>query len=123
MPSTDDLLLTMTVSRLIDELPENIDEDLFNTLRGLCSFKSLEDLVSFLFSENLCKMMSSSPWVVFEVGLYLDHTKTIEVVHYSDYLVIADFAASGVFSDNAETFDTQLVLQNKLAAWIAQFNP
>ena len=94
MSSTDNLLLTMTVSRIIDEIPNNIDEQLFNTLRGLCSFKSCEDLVSFLFTKNLCDMMASDPWVVFEVGLYLDHTKTIEVIHYSESLIITDMTFS-----------------------------
>ena len=67
-------------------------------------------------------MMASDPWVVFEVGLYLDHTKTIEVIHYSESLIITDMTSSKIFSDNAEKFTDEKTLQNKLTKWVATLN-
>lgn len=116
----DDLLLTMTISRIIDEPPKTLDEQLLDTLRGLCSFKSCEDLTGFLFSEKLCSMMSEEPWLVFEIGLYLDHTKTIELIHHKDSVLIADAAMRGVFENEVQSFTQDTVITAALQAWISK---
>ena len=43
---------------------------------------------------------SCEPWVVFEVGVYLDHTKTVEVIAVHDGITIADSSMSGLIPDH-----------------------
>jgi len=54
-------LLTMTKSREIDNQPELSPESLhlLETLSGLCSFHTSEDLASFLFTEMFRKLVGS----------------------------------------------------------------
>ena len=96
-------LLTMTKSREIDIQPELSPESLhlLETLSGLCSFHTSEDLASFLFTEMFRKLVGNGePWVVFEVGVYLDHTKTVEVIAVHDGITIADSSMSGLIPDH-----------------------
>ena len=96
-------LLTMTKSREIDSQPELSPESLhlLETLSGLCSFHTCEDLASFLFTEMFRKLVGNSePWVVFEVGVYLDHTKIVEVIAVHDGITIADPTISGLIPNH-----------------------
>ena len=96
-------LLTMTKSREIDSQPELSPESLhlLETLSGLCSFHTCEDLASFLFTEMFRKLVGNSePWVVFEVGVYLDHTKIVEVIAVHDGITIADPSISGLIPNH-----------------------
>ena len=96
-------LLTMTKSREIGIQPELSPESLhlLETLSGLCSFHTSEDLASFLFTEMFRKLVGNGePWVVFEVGVYLDHTKTVEVIAVHDGITIADSSMSGLIPDH-----------------------
>lgn len=96
-------LLTMTKSREIDSQPELSPESLhlLETLSGLCSFHTCEDLASFLFTEMFRKLVGNSePWVVFEVGVYLDHTKIVEVIAVNDGITIADPSISGLIPNH-----------------------
>ena len=85
-------LLTMTKSRVIDNQPDLSPESLqlLETLSGLCSFHTTEDLASFLFTEMFRKLVGDDePWVVFEIGVYLDHTKIVEVISVHAGITIA----------------------------------
>ena len=57
----DDLpLLTMVKSKQINESPDGLSKDsleLLDTLNTLCSFYSIEDFVSFIFSEKITKLI------------------------------------------------------------------
>ena len=44
---------------------------------------------------------NSEPWVVFEVGVYLDHTKIVEVIAVHDGITIADPSISGLIPNHA----------------------
>ena len=68
-------LLTMSKSGFIDSKPElePQSEALLETLSGLCSFHSAEDLSSLLFTDMFGLLVGESdPWIKFEVGLYKD---------------------------------------------------
>ena len=96
-------LLTMTKSRVIDNQPELSPESLhlLEMLSGLCSFHTSEDLASFLFTEMFRKLVGNGePWVVFEVGVYLDHTKLVEIIAVHDGITIADSSMNGLIPDN-----------------------
>jgi len=74
--------------------PENLA--LQNTLEMLCSFLTLEDFISFLrspmFRSYACR---EEVWLVLEIGLYRDHTKTLQLYPEAEQLAIADEAMTG----------------------------
>ena len=114
-------LLTMVKSRMIGE-PHPVlsaaDEGLLNTLSSLCSFMNAKDLASFLFSPMFTSLTRDrEAFVVFEVGLFLDHTKTIDVVVSKDGLVFADAQASGAFSNNVHSVVDEEDAAQKLMVW------
>ena len=77
-------MFTMTLSRQIEDTPDNLSQasiSLLNTVRTLCSFYNSEDLGHFVFSEPFTNLArTEQPWLVFEVGIYQDHTKIIELI-------------------------------------------
>ena len=67
-------LLTMTKSRIVGIQPRLItkSEALLDTLSGLCSFHTTEDLASFLFTEMFRELVGEGePWIIFEIGVYI----------------------------------------------------
>ena len=116
-------LLTMVKQRTIDEahVLDEGSQALDQTLSMLCSFLSLEDMVSFLFSAPFASYArSKDPWVVFEVGLYVDHTKTLELVASADTLLFADPAMSGVWVDSVAECTNAEQANNSLTVWLAR---
>ena len=103
-------LLTMSKSGFIENRPElgPKSEMLLETLSGLCSFHSAEDLASLLFTDMFSILVGdSSPWIKFEVGLYKDHTKTIDVIAVSGSITIADAAMTGGVPNNLITVQNE----------------
>ena len=91
-------LLTVVKSRSIDDAEpplEPQDESLLQTLSMLCSFHTAEDLASFLFSPTFQHLTANRPpFVVFEIGVYLDHTKTLELISSNNGLVVKNLRKS-----------------------------
>ena len=87
-------LLTMVKSKEIDDLPVDLSESLLalrNTLSTLCSFYSVEDFIDFLFSDDFQNLIDyESPWIVFEVGMYLDHNKNMQLIPMRDKIILVD---------------------------------
>ena len=113
-------LLTMTKSRVIDNQPELSPESLhlLEMLSGLCSFHTSEDLASFLFTEMFRKLVGNGePWVVFEVGVYLDHTKLVEIIAVHDGITVADSSMSGLIPDNVVIVKNQDDCAEILQKW------
>jgi hypothetical protein len=113
-------LLTMTKSRVIDNQPELSPESLhlLEMLSGLCSFHTSEDLASFLFTEMFRKLVGNGePWVVFEVGVYLDHTKLVEIIAVHDGITVADSSMSGLIPDNVVIVKNQENCAEILQKW------
>ncbi len=114
----DSPLLTMTKSRLVDTRPELSpeSENLLSTLSGLCSFHSSQDLASFLFSDMFSTLIGTEAWITFEIGIYKDHTKTVELNSVQGTITIADGSMSGCIPNNVITAKTQtecsIIIQN-----------
>ena len=65
-------LLTMTKSRIVGEVPDLSakSQALLDTLSGLCSFHTIEDLASFLFTDMFRDLIGfGEPWIIFELSL------------------------------------------------------
>lgn len=114
-------LLTLCKSRIIDTVPEGLCEKslaLLETLSSLCSFHSAADLAGFLFSEMFDSLVGNDePWIVFELGIYRDHNKTIELIAVAGNITLADSQSSGTFDDDVVRGKTVDEMENIIMQW------
>tara|TARA_B110001452_G_scaffold262249_1_gene262036 strand:+ start:2919 stop:3296 length:378 start_codon:yes stop_codon:yes gene_type:complete len=113
-------LLTMTKSHLADVQPEltSESENLLSTLSGLCSFHSSQDLASFLFTDQFNKLIGTGDsWITFEVGIYKDHTITVELKPIHGSITIADEAMSGCIPNNVIIAKTETECSTIIQNW------
>jgi len=120
-------LLTMVKSKEIDELPVDLSEGLLalrNTLSTLCSFYSVEDFIDFLYSDSFQNLINyESPWIVFEVGMYLDHNKNMQLIPMRNKIILVDNVGCGWNDGTFESNDPEDILR-KLKIWCEMvFNP
>jgi len=114
-------LLTMTKSRIIGDQPtlSNESKALLDTLSSLCSFHTSEDLASFLFTDMFRNLVGAGePWIIFEIGVYKDHTKTVECIPVHDGITLADGAMTGGIPDNVAIIKLELDCSTTLSNWI-----
>ncbi|MCH1423223.1 MAG: hypothetical protein L7U62_07035 [Candidatus Poseidoniaceae archaeon] len=110
---------TMVKSQELADPPTDLSpksRGLLDTLTMLCSFYSSEDLASFLHSDMFEDLTRQGEgWAGFEIGLYIDHTKTFEVFPSKKELLFADGANTGAFENNlyrcVEEKDTAAALE------------
>ena len=89
------------------------------TLTMLCSFLSLEDFISFLSSPMFQNYAQHEEmWVLLEIGLYVDHTKTLQLYPEHHGLTIADEAMTGAFEEHVWKGKAEGALVGALARWI-----
>ena len=89
------------------------------TLTMLCSFLSLEDFISFLASPMFrAYAQHEEMWVSLEIGLYIDHTKTLQLYPEHHGLTIADEAMTGAFEEHIWKGQADDALVTALARWI-----
>ena len=89
------------------------------TLTMLCSFLSLEDFISFLSSPMFQNYAQHEEmWVSLEIGLYVDHTKTLQLYPEHHGLTIADEAMTGAFEEHVWKGKAEGALVAALARWI-----
>ena len=112
----------MVISKYVDEKSETLTEEqnsMIETLSMLCSFLSIDDFVSFIYSKKFQNLLNESiPWIVFEVGYYQDHTKVIELIPTKKELIIADNQQTEVFEDNIATVCQQEDFVEQLSNWL-----
>tara|TARA_B100000767_G_scaffold82230_1_gene79221 strand:- start:505 stop:900 length:396 start_codon:yes stop_codon:yes gene_type:complete len=124
----DDLpLLTMVKSKEIDEKPIGLSKDsieLLNTLSSLCSFYSVEDFVGFIFSEKFQVLVGDGePWVVFEIGMYLDHQKNMQLIATDKKVILVDNVKCG-WNDGIFESNDRVEILKELHLWCELvFNP
>lgn len=114
-------LLTLVKSRVVDEAVPALEPQeagLIETLSMLCSFHTAEDLASFLYSEMFQGLVGRRPpFVVFEIGVYLDHTKTLELIASEDGVLFADGQASGAFVGGIHNTTSEQDAAQQLSHW------
>ena len=120
-------LLTMVKSKEINEVPDELTEQsvgLLGTLTSLCSFYSVEDFVSFIFSEKFIKIIDyDDPWVVFEIGLYLDHQKNLQFIASKNNYLFIDNTEISWNGGSLNSSDSEQIL-NELSKWCEMtYNP
>ena len=115
-------LLTLVKREEIASRPPLSAEDLAleNTLSMLCSFWSLEDFISFLSSPMFTAYARhDEPWVVFEIGLYSDHTKTLQLYPEREQLTVTDEAMTGALNQHVWKGEADRALIDLLQTWVA----
>ena len=113
-------LLTMTKSRIIAQQPDLEPQSLglLDTLSTLCSFYTCEDLASFLFSDIFRNVAGDDePWIIFEIGIYAEHTKTVELIHVHDGVTIADGSMTGGIPNHVIVIKSEQDCSDTLATW------
>ena len=113
-------LLTMTKSRIVGDQPNLLpkDQSLLDTLSGLCSFHSSEDLANFLFTDMFRSLVGvGEPWIIFEIGVYSDHVKTIELIPVHDGVTLADGAMTGAIENNVIVAKSEPDCNTFLSNW------
>ena len=114
-------MFTMVKSQTLGEAPEALSEKsqgLLNTLSMLCSFHTAEDLASFLYSPAFVELAQQGDvWVGFEVGLYVDHAKTLDLIPSRNEVLFADNASTGVFDGNLHRCDDEKDAALRLNQW------
>jgi hypothetical protein len=113
-------LLTMTKSRIVGVQPNLIpkSEALLDTLSGLCSFHTTDDLASFLFTEMFRELVGDAePWIIFEIGVYKDHTKTLELIPVHDGVTLADGFMTGGIAGNISIVKSESDCSQALLNW------
>lgn len=89
------------------------------TLTMLCSFLSIEDFISFLSSPMFQNYAQhEETWLSLEVGLYMDHTKTLQLYPEQHNLTIADDAMTGAFENHVWKGQADQTLLLALERWI-----
>ena len=114
-------LITLVKREEIAERPSLSEEDLSleNTLSMLCSFLTLEDFISFLSTPMFASYAQrDEPWVVFEIGLYQNHTKTHQHYPEPNRLTVTDEAATGVLHQNVWNGQADAELIGLLRSWV-----
>ena len=115
-------ILTLVKAKEIAERPalSPTQERLETTLTMLCSFLSVDDFISFLASQPFNELArKEDPWVVFEVGLYQDHTKTLELIASKASLLLLDSNHTGAFENHVWEGVPNEMMGRAVKHWIA----
>ena len=119
-------LITLVKKSEIGPKPSLSPESLAleQTLSMLCSFLSLEDFISFLSSPMFQNYAQHEEmWVSLEIGLYVDHTKTLQLYPEHHGLTIADDAMTGAFDEHVWKGQADDALVAALGRWVAMVSP
>ena len=112
---------TMAKSKTVSDAPVELSEKSqgpLETLTMLCSFYSAEDLASFLFTPMFEELTRQGEvWIGFEIGLYEDHTKTLELFPSKGDLLLVDSASTGVFNESIHRCIDEKDVVQQLKKW------
>jgi hypothetical protein len=115
-------LITLVKAKELDERPPLSDalRGLEQTLSMLCSFLSLDDFLQFLSSPSFVEFSRTpEPWVQFELGLYADHTKTLQLIPEERCITLADQAMTGALAGGVWTGEADDSMRALLTHWVA----
>lgn len=114
-------LITLVKKAEIGPKPALSNESLGleQTLSMLCSFLSVEDFISFLSSPMFqTYAQHEETWLSLEVGLYMDHTKTLQLYPGQHELIVADDAMTGAFDEHVWKGQADDTMVRALQHWI-----
>ena len=86
-------LLTLVIKSIDTDRLDSLNEDnksLVNTLSMLCSFMSIDDFVSFIYSPKFVNLINTEIPVKFEIGLYTQHEIILEMIVEDNLIRLTD---------------------------------
>ncbi|MGB0464025.1 MAG: hypothetical protein ACPGIG_04150 [Candidatus Poseidoniaceae archaeon] len=101
----------------IDLLADN-EKSLLDTLSMLCSFLSVKDFCSFIFSDKFSNLTKYDLDLVFEIGLYANHELTLELSLNKGKMRIDDLIDQGCFDNNSFEFSISEELEIGINNWL-----
>ena len=101
----------------LDLLADN-EKSLLDTLSMLCSFLSVKDFCSFIFSDKFSNLTKYDLDLVFEIGLYANHDLTLELSLNKGKMRIDDLIDQGCFDNNSFEFSMSEELEIGINNWL-----
>ena len=101
----------------LDLLADN-EKSLLDTLSMLCSFLSVKDFCSFIFSDKFSSLTKYDLNLVFEIGLYANHEITLELSLSKGKMTINDLIHQGCFDNNSFEFSASEELEIGINNWL-----
>ena len=102
MVDNDLPLVTLVIKSLDRKKVESLSESqkmLVGNLSMLCSFLSVKDFCSFVFSDKFDDLVKCDLNLSFEIGLYTNHEVTLQLTINNGWLIIEDLFGDG-YIDN-----------------------
>ena len=103
----------------LDLLGDN-EKSLLDTLSMLCSFLSVKDFCSFIFSDKFSNLTKYDLDLVFEIGLYANHELTLELSLNKGKMRIDDLIDQGCFDNNSFEFSMSEELEIGINNWLTR---
>ena len=123
MVDNDLPLVTLVIKSLDNKKIESLSDSqkmLVETLSMLCSFLSVKDFCSFVFSEKFDDLIECDLNLSFEIGLYTNHEVTLQLTINNGRLIIEDLIGDGYIDDSriecVSSDDFETTISNWLAA-------
>lgn len=86
-------LITLVIKSIDTDRLDSLNEDnksLVNTLSMLCSFMSIDDFVSFIYSPKFVNLINTEIPVKFEIGLYTQHEIILDMIVENNLITLTD---------------------------------
>jgi hypothetical protein len=86
-------LITLVIKSIDNDRLDGLNEDnksLVNTLSMLCSFLSIDDFVSFIYSPKFVNLTNTEIPVKFEIGLYARHEIILDMIVENNLITLTD---------------------------------
>ena len=101
------------------DLLTSSQKSLIQTLSMLCSFLSVNDFCSFIFSSKFSDLISTYSGLVFEIGLYTNHEIVLQLIGQGKKVTIIDNIGHGCFTDNSIDCSTYDELVVCISQWLS----
>ena len=103
MVDNDLPLITLVIKSLDDRKVNSLSNDqknLIATLSMLCSFLSVKDFCSFIFSEMFDDLLKCKLNLLLEIGLYTNHEVTLQLSKVNGNFIIEDLVGDGYIGNS-----------------------
>ena len=121
MVETNTPILTLVIKSIENEKIGQLEEEvqrLISTLSMLCSFLSVKDFCSFIFSEKFELLTKQDVGVVFEIGIYAQHEVTLELSSNSEGVILNDLINQNCFENDYVICSNINDLESCLVSWL-----
>ena len=105
-------------SETVDSLSNN-QQMLIGTLSMLCSFLSVKDFCSFVFSKKFDDLMECDLDLIFEIGLYTNHEVTLQLSESDGCLAITDLLGYDCFENGRVECTSDTDFESAINIWLS----